>query len=136
MNILCIDKIGTLTIDRIILERHLDILGNADDSVLRYAYLNSYFQTGLKNLLDAAILAHGELHEALHIGESYRKVDELPFDFGRRRMSVIVEEERQQHELICKRCCRRSAGGLLVCQSSRRICPIVSGTQEFHLTTV
>jgi P-type Mg2+ transporter len=136
MNILCIDKIGTLTIDRIILERHLDILGNADDSVLRYAYLNSYFQTGLKNLLDAAILAHGELHEALHIGESYRKVDELPFDFGRRRMSVIVEEERQQHELICKRCCRRSAGGLLVCQSSRRNWPIVSGTQEFHLTPV
>jgi P-type Mg2+ transporter len=103
MNILCIDKTGTLTIDRIILERHLDTLGNADDAVLRYAYLNSYFQTGLKNLLDAAILEHGELHEALHIGESYRKVDELPFDFGRRRMSVIVEQqERQQHELICK----------------------------------
>jgi P-type Mg2+ transporter len=103
MNILCIDKTGTLTIDRIILERHLDILGNAEDAVLRYAYLNSYFQTGLKNLLDAAILEHGELHEALHIGESYRKVDELPFDFGRRRMSVIVEhQERQEHELICK----------------------------------
>jgi len=102
MNILCIDKTGTLTIDRIILERHLDILGNADDAVLRYAYLNSYFQTGLKNLLDAAILEHSELHAALHIGESYRKVDELPFDFGRRRMSVIVEVGRQQHELICK----------------------------------
>jgi Mg2+-importing ATPase len=103
MNILCIDKTGTLTLDRIILERHLDILGNADAAILRYAYLNSYFQTGLKNLLDAAILEHGELHEALHIGESYRKVDELPFDFGRRRMSVIVEQkERQQHELICK----------------------------------
>jgi Mg2+-importing ATPase len=102
MNILCIDKTGTLTIDKIILERHLDVLGNADDAVLQYAYLNSYFQTGLKNLLDAAILEHGELHEALHIGESYRKVDELPFDFGRRRMSVIVEVGRQQHELICK----------------------------------
>ena len=102
MNILCIDKTGTLTIDQIILERHLDILGNADDAVLRYAYLNSYFQTGLKNLLDAAILQHGELHEALHIGENYRKVDEVPFDFGRRRMSVIVEVGRQQHELICK----------------------------------
>ena len=102
MNILCIDKTGTLTIDRIILERHLDVLGNPDDAVLQYAYLNSYFQTGLKNLLDAAILEHGELHEALHIGESYRKVDELPFDFSRRRMSVIVEVGRQQHELICK----------------------------------
>jgi Mg2+-importing ATPase len=102
MNVLCIDKTGTLTIDRIILERHLDVLGNSDDEVLQYAYLNSYFQTGLKNLLDAAILEHGELHETLRVSESFRKVDELPFDFGRRRMSVIVEKERQQHELICK----------------------------------
>jgi P-type Mg2+ transporter len=116
MNILCIDKTGTLTIDRIILERHLDVLGNADDSVLRYAYLNSYFQTGLKNLLDTAILEHGELHEALHIGESYRKVDELPFDFGRRRMSVIVEQERQQHELICKGAVEEVLG---VCSSAK-----------------
>jgi Mg2+-importing ATPase len=102
MNVLCTDKTGTLTIDRIILEHHLDVLGNVDDDVLQYAYLNSYFQTGLKNLLDAAVLEHGELHEALHISESYRKVDELPFDFERRRMSVILEKERRQHELICK----------------------------------
>jgi Mg2+-importing ATPase len=102
MNVLCIDKTGTLTIDRIILERHLDVLGNADDQVLEYAYLNSYFQTGLKNLLDAAILEHSEVREALRVSESYRKVDELPFDFSRRRMSVIVERERQQHALICK----------------------------------
>jgi P-type Mg2+ transporter len=102
MNVLCTDKTGTLTIDRIILEHHLDILGNSDDDVLRYVYLNSYFQTGLKNLLDAAVLEHGELHEALHISENYRKVDEIPFDFERRRMSVVLEKERQQHELICK----------------------------------
>jgi P-type Mg2+ transporter len=124
MNILCIDKTGTLTIDRIILERHLDILGRADDAVLRYAYLNSYFQTGLKNLLDAAILEHGELHEALHIGESYRKVDELPFDFGRRRMSVIVEVGRQRHELICKGAVEEV---LQVCSSAKvqgRIVPL------------
>jgi Mg2+-importing ATPase len=102
MNVLCTDKTGTLTLDRIILERHLDVLGDTDDEVLQYAYLNSYFQTGLKNLLDAAVLAHGELREILHVSESYRKVDELPFDFSRRRMSVIVEKRRQQHELICK----------------------------------
>lgn len=102
MNVLCTDKTGTLTIDRIILEHHLDVLGNVDEDVLRYAYLNSYFQTGLKNLLDAAVLEHGELHEALHISENYRKVDELPFDFERRRMSVILEKGRQEHELICK----------------------------------
>jgi Mg2+-importing ATPase len=102
MTVLCTDKTGTLTLDRIILERHLDVLGNEDDEVLEYAYLNSYFQSGLKNLLDAAILEHGELHEALRVSETYRKVDEIPFDFGRRRMSVIVEKEKQQHELICK----------------------------------
>jgi Mg2+-importing ATPase len=102
MTVLCTDKTGTLTIDRIILERHLDVLGNEDDEVLQYAYLNSYFQSGLKNLLDTAILEHGELHEALRVSESYRKVDEIPFDFGHRRMSVIVEKEKQQHELICK----------------------------------
>jgi P-type Mg2+ transporter len=102
MSVLCTDKTGTLTIDRIILERHLDVLGNEDDEVLQYAYLNSYFQSGLKNLLDAAILEHGELHETLRVSESYRKVDEIPFDFGRRRMSVILEKQRQQHELICK----------------------------------
>src|SRR5258708_950740 len=103
MTVLCTDKTGTLTIDRIILERHLDVLGNEDDEVLEYAYLNSYFQSGLKNLLDTAILEHGELHEALRVSETYRKVDEIPFDFGRRRMSVIVEKEKEQHELICKR---------------------------------
>jgi Mg2+-importing ATPase len=102
MNVLCTDKTGTLTIDRIILERHLDVLGNGDDEVLEYAYLNSFFQTGLNNLLDAAILEHADLHERLRVSKTYRKVDELPFDFGRRRMSVIVERARQQHELICK----------------------------------
>ncbi|MBV8277610.1 MAG: magnesium-translocating P-type ATPase, partial [Verrucomicrobia bacterium] len=102
MNVLCTDKTGTLTIDRIILERHLDVLGSTNDEVLHYAYLNSFFQTGLRNLLDAAVLEHGELREALHISENYRKVDELPFDFSRRRMSVIVEKERRQHTLICK----------------------------------
>jgi Mg2+-importing ATPase len=102
MTVLCTDKTGTLTLDRIILERHLDVLGNEDDEVLEYAYLNSYFQSGLKNLLDAAILEHAELHETLRVSESYRKVDEIPFDFGRRRMSVILEKQRQQHELICK----------------------------------
>jgi Mg2+-importing ATPase len=116
MNVLCMDKTGTLTIDRIILERHLGVLGNPDDEVLQYAYLNSYFQTGLKNLLDAAILEHGELHKALRVGENYRKVDELPFDFARRRMSVIVEKERQQHQLICKGAVEEVLG---VCASAK-----------------
>ena len=124
MNVLCIDKTGTLTIDRIILERHLDILGNPDDEVLRCAYLNSYFQTGLKNLLDAAILEHGELHKALRVGESYRKVDELPFDFARRRMSVIVEKERQQHQLICKGAVEEVLGVCLSAKIRGEIVPL------------
>jgi Mg2+-importing ATPase len=102
LTVLCTDKTGTLTLDRIILERYLDVLGNPDDEVLQYAYLNSYFQTGLKNLLDAAILEHADLQAKLQVNESYRKVDELPFDFSRRRMSVILEKKSQQHELICK----------------------------------
>jgi len=102
MDVLCTDKTGTLTIDRIILEHHLDVFGKSDETVLRYAYLNSFFQTGLRNLLDAAILEHVELHETLHVTQDYRKVDELPFDFTRRRMSVILEKHRRQHEIICK----------------------------------
>ena len=102
MDILCTDKTGTLTEDRIVLERHLDIRGRDDVRVLEHAYLNSYYQTGLKNLLDRAILEHVELEHELHLGHDYRKVDEIPFDFVRRRMSVIVEHEPQAHRLICK----------------------------------
>jgi Mg2+-importing ATPase len=102
MNVLCTDKTGTLTQDRIVLERHIDAHGGASDEVLRMAYLNSHFQTGLKNLLDVAVLQHVEVHKALAIGTDYRKVDEIPFDFQRRRMSVVVSEREDHHELICK----------------------------------
>jgi Mg2+-importing ATPase len=102
MNVLCTDKTGTLTQDRIVLERHIDVQGDASDEVLRMAYLNSHFQTGLKNLLDVAVLEHVEVQKALAIGTDYRKVDEIPFDFQRRRMSVVVSEREDHHELICK----------------------------------
>jgi len=100
MDILCTDKTGTLTIDKIVLERHLNVLGVEDDEVLKWAYLNSYHQTGLKNLLDVAVLEHAEVHESLKV-EDYHKVDEIPFDFQRRRMSVILEHNHK-HILICK----------------------------------
>ena len=100
MDILCTDKTGTLTLDKIVLERHLNVLGVDDDEVLQWAYLNSYHQTGLKNLLDQAVLQHGELHDSLKVQE-YQKVDEIPFDFQRRRMSVILEHDHK-HLLICK----------------------------------
>ena len=102
MDVLCTDKTGTLTQDKIFLERHTDILGMQDDLVLEYAYLNSHYQTGLKNLLDVAVLEHAELQREMALASAYRKVDEIPFDFHRRRMSVVVSEREDHHELICK----------------------------------
>jgi Mg2+-importing ATPase len=102
MDVLCTDKTGTLTQDRIILKRHLDIKGRESDRVLQYAFLNSHFQSGLRNLLDKAILSHIELHETMGIGSGYSKIDEIPFDFSRRRLSVVVTREDGQHLLICK----------------------------------
>ena len=102
MDILCTDKTGTLTQDKIVLEMHLDIYGEENEEVLEFAFLNSFYQTGLKNLLDVAVLEHIELHESLKVEHNFRKIDEIPFDFVRRRMSVVVEEENHHHELICK----------------------------------
>jgi Mg2+-importing ATPase len=102
MDVLCTDKTGTLTQGKIVLEKHLDVHGDPSERVLHYGYLNSYHQTGLKNLLDEAILAHPELEEHLKAKEKYRKIDEIPFDFVRRRMSVVVEDETGLNTLICK----------------------------------
>jgi len=101
MDVLCTDKTGTLTQDRVILERHCDVARNENDAVLALAYLNSHFQTGLKNVLDRAVLAHHEVHHEVSIPD-WRKVDELPFDFSRRLMSVVVETPEGVHRLICK----------------------------------
>jgi Mg2+-importing ATPase len=102
MDVLCTDKTGTLTQDRIFLERHIDVWGDASPDVLEYAYLNSYHQTGLKNLLDVAVLEHLDVHAGLNVTRNYRKIDEIPFDFQRRRMSVVVSHRGQHHLLICK----------------------------------
>jgi len=102
MDVLCTDKTGTLTQDKIFLARHVDVWGDESDDVLEMAYLNSYYQTGLKNLLDVAVLEHVEIHRELRIGTHFSKVDEVPFDFTRRRMSVVVQEQGQAHLLICK----------------------------------
>jgi Mg2+-importing ATPase len=102
MDVLCTDKTGTLTQDRIFLARHVDVWGEEADDVLEFAYLNSYYQTGLKNLLDVAVLDHVEVHRELNPARNYRKIDEIPFDFSRRRMSVVVSERDDHHELICK----------------------------------
>jgi P-type Mg2+ transporter len=97
IDILCTDKTGTLTQDRIILEKHVDVTNRTSDDVLRYAYMNSYYQTGLRNLLDRSILSHTDLD----VERSCKKVDEIPFDFSRKRMSVAIDYEGD-HVLICK----------------------------------
>ena len=102
MDVLCTDKTGTLTQGKIVLEKHLDVRGVESPRVLHYGYMNSYFQTGLKNLMDEAILDHGHLEEDLKVKTEYHKIDEIPFDFQRRRMSVIVEDSQGRHILICK----------------------------------
>ena len=102
MDVLCTDKTGTLTEGRIVLEQHVDVRGMESERVLHYGYLNSYHHTGLRNLMDEAILDHEELEEQLKAKEKYRKIDEIPFDFVRRRMSVIVEDTSGTNTLICK----------------------------------
>lgn len=102
MDVLCTDKTGTLTQDKVVLERHVNVVGEEDDSVLSLAYLNSFYQTGLKNLLDVAVLENAELRREIAPDRAYSKVDECPFDFTRRRMSVIVDRNHRDHLLICK----------------------------------
>lgn len=102
MNVLCTDKTGTLTQNKIFLKIHTDIWGKESDEVLGFAYLNSYYQTGLKNLLDIAILEHVDVHKELNPSFNFNKIDEIPFDFQRRRMSVIVDNKSGEYTLICK----------------------------------
>lgn len=102
MDVLCTDKTGTLTQDKIFLSRHVDAWGEDSAEVLKLAYLNSYYQTGLKNLLDVAVLENVELHSELNVATGFSKVDEIPFDFIRRRMSVVVAEQDKHHLLITK----------------------------------
>lgn len=104
MDILCTDKTGTLTQDKIILEHHLDINGQLDPSVLELAWLNSYYQSGMKNLMDKAIIRFAEEKTNVKkVGVGlYKKIDELPFDFVRRRLSVVVQNGGDNHLMICK----------------------------------
>jgi len=101
MDVLCTDKTGTLTMDHVVLEDYCDVARQKDEGVLQMAFLNSHFQTGLKNVLDRAVLQHVEVHQDLHTAEYY-KVDEIPFDFSRKMMSVVVATPEGVHRLICK----------------------------------
>ncbi|MHA3771474.1 magnesium-translocating P-type ATPase [Verrucomicrobiota bacterium sgz303538] len=100
MDVLCTDKTGTLTLDQVILERHCDVMQKENDDVFRDAYLIAHFQTGLKNVLDRAVLSHRETHH--EVIEGFSKVDEIPFDFVRRLMSVVVRTPDGDHQLLSK----------------------------------
>lgn len=102
MDILCTDKTGTLTEDKIVLEKYMDLTGQDDKRVLRHAYLNSFFQTGLKNLIDVAIINRAEKYKFPELIENYIRIDEVPFDFSRRRMSVILQDKTGKRQLITK----------------------------------
>ena len=102
IDVLCTDKTGTLTQDRVILERHTDIYGDENERVLEFAWLNSYHQTGLRNLLDVAVLEAVNAETVQHLHAEYTLVDEVPFDFTRRRMSVIVRNKAGKHFIISK----------------------------------
>lgn len=100
MNILCTDKTGTLTEDKIVLERYLDIKGDEDLRILQHAFLNSYFQTGLRGNIDEAVVKRGIEHDMGTLTNKYKKIDEIPFDFSRRRLSVIVANPEENNEKI------------------------------------
>ncbi len=135
MDILCTDKTGTLTQDRIILEQHLNVDGEEDEDVLRLGFFNSYYQTGLKNLLDVAVIEAAEEEKKVGIYKNFIKVDEIPFDFKRKRMSVVISCEN--HELLV---CKGSLGTILpICTKAKEkgsiidISPqLVSKINEFH----
>ncbi len=115
------DKTGTLTQNRVILERHVDIAGAQSPRVLEFACLNSFFQSGLRNLLDDAVLTHAELQAHIRSGAGYTKLDEVPFDFERRRMSVVVQSaDRSTCYLICKGAVEEVFGGVHARGAGRR----------------
>ena len=100
MNILCTDKTGTLTEDKIVLEKYLDVYGNEDERVLKHSFLNSFFQTGLKGSIDEAVINRALKNGLSHFIEEFKKVDEIPFDFSRRRLSVVVQDEETSDKLM------------------------------------
>lgn len=102
IDVLCTDKTGTLTMDKIVLQKYIDVTGKEDLSILEYAYLNSYYGTGMKNLVDRAIVSYGDEHDIKNKIDKYIKVDEIPFDYTRKRMSVVVEQKNEAHRMITK----------------------------------
>ena len=141
MDVLCTDKTGTLTQDKIVLERHLNVDGKEDDRILRHAFLNSWHQTGLRNLLDRAVI---ERTQALMVGnpelenleKAYTKVDEIPFDFERRRMSVVVEDRSGKRQMITKGAAEEMLQVCAYTEQQGRVVPLTGEMREQVLKSV
>lgn len=115
---LCTDKTGTLTENKIVLQKYIDVLGNEDNSILEYAYINSYYSSGMKNIVDRAIMIYGSKHNLDNILPKYEKIDEIPFDYNRKVMSIIVRNKNTYRmitkgamEEVLKRCTKVKAKG-------------------------
>mgnify|MGYP004477158613 FL=1 len=129
MNVLCTDKTGTLTEDKIVLEKYLDVMGNEDFRVLKHAFLNAYFQTGLRSNIDEAVINRGIEHNLNEISTKYNKVDEIPFDFSRRRLSVIVNDGNKT-QLITKGAVEEILGICTLIDYQGKVEPITNTIKE------
>ena len=129
MNVLCTDKTGTLTEDKIVLEKYLDVMGNEDFRVLKHAFLNAYFQTGLRSNIDEAVINRGIEHNLNEISTKYNKVDEIPFDFSRRRLSVIVNDGNKT-QLITKGAVEEILGICTLIDYQGKVGPITNTIKE------
>ena len=129
MNILCTDKTGTLTEDQIVLEKYLDINGNEDLRVLKHAFLNAYFQTGLKGNIDEAVIKRGLENNMGELSEKYKKIDEIPFDFSRRRLSIVVSDGNKK-QLITKGAVEEILNICTMVDYKGEVSPITKETKE------
>ena len=141
MDVLCTDKTGTLTQDKIVLERHLNVDGKEDDRILRHAFLNSWHQTGLRNLLDRAVIERtqalmDENPELENLEKAYTKVDEIPFDFERRRMSVVVEDRSGKRQMITKGAAEEMLQVCAYTEQQGRVVPLTEEMREQVLKSV
>ena len=133
MDILCTDKTGTLTKDKVVLEYHLNVDGEEDDRVLRHAFLNSYFQTGLKNLIDLAVIDRQNELGSSELVRRYSKVDEIPFDFERRRMSVVVKSPDGKTQLVTKGAVEEMLACCAYAETKGQIKPITDEVRRYVL---
>ena len=135
MDVLCTDKTGTLTEDKIALEKYMNVHGEDDVRILRHAYLNSYFQTGLNNLIDIAIINRAAKYNLENILENYSRVDEIPFDFSRRRMSVVLTDKTGKRQLITKGAVEEMIAISSFVEIHGRVLPMDEETRHMALAT-